>query len=379
MADVGADVERAAAKTGLTAVPVARAATRAVAVCAKIELEIAQLEPGRRRGVSRRSRAGANRGSIASSAPATICSATCRSSRSARTNAAPGRSRAARRRSSPPARSTATSSAGFIRAEVVGLRRADRRAASWPRAASTARCGSKARNTSSRTATSSTSATPREPPIACAHALESSVLREPGRRSCTAAPRCWCAQLRRRSCAGAATRPSASSIPFRGTRSEELLAHAAAWRLIDVTREQRPADRRGDRHEVPDLLRAPPAQGRLAGASAPRRLRAVRHAVQRLRAHDEPTWRCASACSSSTRAMLGECRGLFSIARTVSARLQKIQRARPRRRSTIRRGWRRAPPGPVRRLRPDGGAPRESEAHRSGDRGDGARRRRCGW
>ncbi|HXE79517.1 MAG TPA: redox-regulated ATPase YchF [Vicinamibacterales bacterium] len=40
---VGADVARAAAKTGLADV-VARAATRAVALCAKIELEIAQLD-----------------------------------------------------------------------------------------------------------------------------------------------------------------------------------------------------------------------------------------------------------------------------------------------------------------------------------------------
>jgi ribosome-binding ATPase len=40
---VGADVDRAAEKTGLTAF-LSRAATRAVAVCAKIELEIAQLD-----------------------------------------------------------------------------------------------------------------------------------------------------------------------------------------------------------------------------------------------------------------------------------------------------------------------------------------------
>ena len=41
---VGGDVERAAAQTALTAF-LSRAATRAVAVCARIELEIAQLEP----------------------------------------------------------------------------------------------------------------------------------------------------------------------------------------------------------------------------------------------------------------------------------------------------------------------------------------------
>ena len=43
IADVGADVQRAAARTGLTDF-LAHAATRAVALCAKIELEISQLE-----------------------------------------------------------------------------------------------------------------------------------------------------------------------------------------------------------------------------------------------------------------------------------------------------------------------------------------------
>jgi hypothetical protein len=43
LAEVGADVERAAAKTGLSGF-LAHAATRAVALCAKIELEISQLE-----------------------------------------------------------------------------------------------------------------------------------------------------------------------------------------------------------------------------------------------------------------------------------------------------------------------------------------------
>ena len=44
VADVGGSVEKAAARTGLTAF-LSRAATLAVPVCAKIELEIAQLEP----------------------------------------------------------------------------------------------------------------------------------------------------------------------------------------------------------------------------------------------------------------------------------------------------------------------------------------------
>ena len=45
LADVGSDLQRAADKTGLTAF-LAHAATKAVALCAKIELEIAQLEGG---------------------------------------------------------------------------------------------------------------------------------------------------------------------------------------------------------------------------------------------------------------------------------------------------------------------------------------------
>jgi GTP-binding protein YchF len=44
IADVGADINRAAEKTGLTSF-LARAATRAVALCARIELEISQLDP----------------------------------------------------------------------------------------------------------------------------------------------------------------------------------------------------------------------------------------------------------------------------------------------------------------------------------------------
>ena len=44
LADVGSDLDKAAAQTGLTNF-LARAATKAVALCAKIELEIAQLDP----------------------------------------------------------------------------------------------------------------------------------------------------------------------------------------------------------------------------------------------------------------------------------------------------------------------------------------------
>ena len=86
--------------------------TRVVAVCAKIELEIAQLEPADAAAFLADLGLDANRGSIASSARATSCSATSRSSRSARTSAARGPSRAARRRRRRPGRFTRTSRAG---------------------------------------------------------------------------------------------------------------------------------------------------------------------------------------------------------------------------------------------------------------------------
>ena len=44
LADVGSSIEKAAEKTGLTSFLASHSATRAVALCAKIELEIAQLE-----------------------------------------------------------------------------------------------------------------------------------------------------------------------------------------------------------------------------------------------------------------------------------------------------------------------------------------------
>ena len=86
-------------------------------MCAKIELEIAQLDAADAAaflvdlGLT-------ESGSIASSAPATISWATFRSSRSAKTSAGPGRFPAARPRSWRPAE-IHSESRGFIRAEVV--------------------------------------------------------------------------------------------------------------------------------------------------------------------------------------------------------------------------------------------------------------------
>ena len=103
-------IERAAATTGLTPF-LSRGSTAAVAVCAKIELEIGQLDARRRRGVSRRPRPGRIGAQPRDS----------RQLRPARLHVVLHRRRGRvprlvdpaphARRSSPPARSTATSRA----------------------------------------------------------------------------------------------------------------------------------------------------------------------------------------------------------------------------------------------------------------------------
>ena len=72
------------------------------------------------------------------------------------------------------------------------------------------------------------------------------------------------------------------SVPFKWYPKEEILTHAAAWRLLDLSREQRRADRPRDRHEVPVLLRPASSQGRVADPPVPRRVRARRDRLQRL-------------------------------------------------------------------------------------------------
>ena len=77
---------------------------------------------GRRRGVHGGSRAAANPGSIASSAPATICSATSRSSRSARTRCRAWSIPRGTRAQHAAGEIHTDIQRGFIRAEVVPLR-----------------------------------------------------------------------------------------------------------------------------------------------------------------------------------------------------------------------------------------------------------------
>ena len=112
------------------------------------------------------------------------------------------------------------------------------------------------------------------------------------------------------------------SIPFRDSPRDELLAHAAAWRLIDVTRAlDRPIDAvvatkfptYFARHpaKVAWLVHQHRAAYELCGTPFSDFEHTERDVGLRKRLLEQDT------------AMLRECRGLFSIARTVSARLQK--------------------------------------------------------
>src|SRR4029453_502779 len=74
------------------------------------------------------------------------------------------------------------------------------------------------------------------------------------------------------------------SVPFTWNPKEEILAHAAAWRLLNLSESNgRPRDRLIVT-KFPTHFPPPPQKSSRADPSAPRRLRAVRHAVQRLRA-----------------------------------------------------------------------------------------------
>ena len=112
------------------------------------------------------------------------------------------------------------------------------------------------------------------------------------------------------------------SIPFRDAPRDELLAHAAAWRLIDLTRAlDRPIDAVVAtkfptyfvRHpaKVAWLVHQHRAAYELCGTPFSDFEHTERDVGVRKRLIELDTQ------------MLGECRGLFSIARTVSARVQK--------------------------------------------------------
>ena len=130
------------------------------------------------------------------------------------------------------------------------------------------------------------------------------------------------------------------SLPFKWYPKDEILPHAAAWRLLDLSESNgRPIDLI-DRDEVPDLLRPSPAQGRAGWftstapstscAARSTATSATRSSTSRLReradgARRSGCWASAAACITNSQ-------------NTVS-RLQKYNGARRRRRSIIRRRW----------------------------------------
>jgi len=147
--DVAA-ADRAAEKTGLADF-LKETHAHAVGVCAKIELEIAQLDAADAAAFL------ADLGLKESGLDRVIRAAYdllgyIRSSRSARTNAAPGRSRGRHRRLKPQARFIPTSSAASSAPKSCRATRCSAAARSSP-AAITASCGSRAKSTSSLTAT----------------------------------------------------------------------------------------------------------------------------------------------------------------------------------------------------------------------------------
>ncbi len=143
------------------------------------------------------------------------------------------------------------------------------------------------------------------------------------------------------------TRPRRRAAPPRATRrarldsvqvvSEGRAARARGGVAADrPVRKQRRADRSRHRHEVPDLLRAPPEQGHVADSSVPRDLRAVRHAVQRVRPHRSRRAAARSPDRSSTATCSASRRGSSATPAT-PRRASRATTAWPRSRCTIRR------------------------------------------
>ena len=84
------------------------------------------------------------------------------------------------------------------------------------------------------------------------------------------------------------------SVPFKWYPKEEILPHAAAWRLLDLSESNgRPVDL-VIASKFPTYFVRHPHKVAWLDPSVPRRLRAVRHAVQRLRHTRSRTSACAT-------------------------------------------------------------------------------------
>ncbi len=141
-------------------------------------------------------------------------------------------------------------------------------------------------------------------------------------RLCTAAPNTSCARCIN-SFARTDIRPSSSAFRSSGRRKKEILAHAAAWRLIDLSESNGSVDRSRHRNEISDptssairtrwswLLHQYRAAYELCGTQ-----------YSDFTHDDEDVGLRQSLIDLDTK-MLGECRRLFAIAQNTSNRLEK--------------------------------------------------------
>src|SRR4029077_17233068 len=115
------------------------------------------------------------------------------------------------------------------------------------------------------------------------------------------------------------------AIPFRDHPREQLMAHAAAWRLIDLTTAlNRPIDLVIATKFPTYLVRHPAKVAWLVHQH--RAAYELCDTPYSDFAHTERDVGLRKRLIDLDTEMLGECRGLFSIARTVSARLEKYNR-----------------------------------------------------
>ena len=119
------------------------------------------------------------------------------------------------------------------------------------------------------------------------------------------------------------------SLPFKWYPKDELLAHAAAWRLIDLSESNGRSIDLVIATEVPDVFRPASEQGHLADAPVSRRVRAVRHAVQRVHAHRRRRRPARDADAARPRDAAGMPAGLHHLAEHRGP-AREVQRSRGR-------------------------------------------------
>ena len=116
-----------------------------------------------------------------------------------------------------------------------------------------------------------------------------------------------------------------SGIP--GTR---VLDQAFLWRLVDLDRGRRPADRPRDRDEVPGLLRPPSEQGRVGRCTSSGRPTTTTAPSSASSPSRPRTARRAARSSGSTGSRSARRASVFAISRNVADRLAALQRHRGR-------------------------------------------------